>query len=749
MSLENYYQEKPTNSQTEDKEGKTEEGNWHMLLEWIDETKKILLNKFCDNNPNLKEWFYNFLKYTKKKSLIRNANEDLKKCETEEDVRKFVENHQGVKVGTTMDERINITKTNIATAEVAEETEVQKKKQRDTDVAQRDTDVAQNKEQQETAEKIRTNKITEEEHKRLLSRYPELGEKTDKNSDLYKNVEEGLKNKWVIKQLEEVGKEINDSNFVEKYISYQATLQELSSNRANYDKNDISLFERAVKNLNNACNIPDTRLSSFSKENIWQTRTDLFAEGIWNQSLIEARNNNVDLSSHKKAYEKMFPEEMGEDAIFVKYWQFLEWDLKKYWEQYKDNYKWFMDNLYNIREQKSQGKELTPEEENILKIPWMLKWIKENFDESAKNMIEEMCLITQVNAMAKCIWQEGFGLNKANDIKYDETWAMVLDGHIDGVDFSVRHNFNEARAPLQTSSKLIESADGNTLEFWVNWKQKFKDSPFKLPSQESIFGMVSDFVASTNFSGERFSSVEDYIDNMQEWIVWKMDDVFDKDAEVANDYMQNEIKWEKIVDGSLWLIQHIKPSIDFTRVVNKNDNGEIFPFLKIIKFNIDNTENLDDKDKLNKCIWKIMEITDNYKNNQGDWKLDVKYPPLVENYLKNETWLSDWNEEKKLWLISDLFKYYSEKSENTTRNEKWNENFVIKIMTNDLYRDLFESNDWNNLSKPAQTRNDEQRVIANNEKTEEEKEKADSDLVSALADFPPSPINPSQDNIVA
>jgi hypothetical protein len=42
---------------------------------------------------------------------------------------------------------------------------------------------------------------------------------------------------------------------------------------------------------------------------------------------------------------------------------------------------------------------------------------------------------------------------------------MVLDGHIDGVNFSVRHNFDEERAPLQTSSKLIESADGNTLEF--------------------------------------------------------------------------------------------------------------------------------------------------------------------------------------------------------------------------------------------------------------------------------------------
>jgi hypothetical protein len=38
MSFENYFQEEPKSQvpkevKTEDKEGKTEEGNWHMLLE--------------------------------------------------------------------------------------------------------------------------------------------------------------------------------------------------------------------------------------------------------------------------------------------------------------------------------------------------------------------------------------------------------------------------------------------------------------------------------------------------------------------------------------------------------------------------------------------------------------------------------------------------------------------------------------------------------------------------------------------
>jgi len=35
-----------------------------------------------------------------------------------------------------------------------------------------------------------------------------------------------------------------------------------------------------LKRLDNACNIPDTSLNSFSAENIAQTRTELFNEDI-------------------------------------------------------------------------------------------------------------------------------------------------------------------------------------------------------------------------------------------------------------------------------------------------------------------------------------------------------------------------------------------------------------------------------------------------------------------------------------
>ena len=681
------------------------------FLNQVDEQRKDWMNNVFANNEKLKKWFKDFLKYAKETDII-DAVDELSNCESQEDVQKFIEDHQWYKIPSSgITDNMKIKKN---TTEVAEWTAAQEVA---TAVAVEDNE-KQNKEisknLQETAEKIRTNKIAEEEHKRLLSRYPELGEKTDKNSDLYKNVEGELKNKGVIKQLEEVGKDINDSNFVEKYISYQATLQELSINRANYDKNDISLFERAVKNLNNACNIPDTRLSSFSKENIWQTRTDLFTEGIWNQSLIEARNNNKD----NRDYSEVF-HEISEEELIKNYWNLfmnssdISWDSKLFFTQYltNPNTRNEINNMKNTPWADDLYKD-NPLFNNYKNMILDLESIKNDVEDKTKDMIEEMCLITQVNSMAKCIWQEGFGLNKANDIKYDETWAMVLDGHIDGVDFSVRHNFNEARAPLQTSSKLIESADGNTLEFWVNWKQKFKDSPFKLPSQESIFGMVSDFVASTNFSGERFNSVEDYIDNMQEWIVWKMDDVFDKDAEVANDYMQNEIKWEKIVDGSLLLIKHIKPSIDFTKVINRNDGTErkMFDFMKILNYNIENSTP-EEKNKLDWSINEIERITDNYKSNEKSSEL---YSESISKYLENDKWLDtspekEWidtkqnetstvdenenleKQDQRLWLIFDMFIDFNKNPTDKSREgNEWNYGTPLHMIVNDLYRELHD-----------------------------------------------------------
>jgi hypothetical protein len=46
---------------------------------------------------------------------------------------------------------------------------------------------------------------------------------------------------------------------------------------------------------------------------------------------------------------------------------------------------------------------------------------------------------------------------------------------------------------------------------------------------------------------------------------------------------------------------------------------------------------------LNQCITKILEITNNYANNQwGEPSDSFNYPPIIENYLKSPTWLNWW-----------------------------------------------------------------------------------------------------------
>jgi hypothetical protein len=47
--------------------------------------------------------------------------------------------------------------------------------------------------------------------------------------------------------------------------------------------------------------------------------------------------------------------------------------------------------------------------------------------------------------------------------------------------------------------------------------------------------------------------------------------------------------------------------------INKASNKDLFDFMTILKFNIDNSTDYE-KEKLNESIIKILEITDDYKN---------------------------------------------------------------------------------------------------------------------------------------
>ena len=61
-------------------------------------------------------------------------------------------------------------------------------------------------------------------------------------------------------------------------------------------------------------------------------------------------------------------------------------------------------------------------------------------DNNTKNMIEELCIISQIKWMYMCMWKwENFNLNKANEIE-SENWVLTLRWHIDWVDFAIRQD---------------------------------------------------------------------------------------------------------------------------------------------------------------------------------------------------------------------------------------------------------------------------------------------------------------------
>jgi hypothetical protein len=120
------------------------------------------------------------------------------------------------------------------------------------------------------------------ERQSLLKDRLDIDEKTRKEAE---KIKKGLPEETK-KQLEEKG---YDENFINDYILLRVTLNEVKKD-SSFDKNAVDQFEGKVKelskldvflkNIDNACNIADTSLSSFSKENIAQTRTELFNEDI-------------------------------------------------------------------------------------------------------------------------------------------------------------------------------------------------------------------------------------------------------------------------------------------------------------------------------------------------------------------------------------------------------------------------------------------------------------------------------------
>ena len=496
------------------------------------------------------------------------------------------------------------------------------------------------------------------------SEYPnhDLDTLTNENSKKFQETKTKLESNWVINQLKN---QLNDqiteddedkknetiNKFINDYILLQTTLTELKSNPTIYDKNDISFFDKIVKDLDNACNIPDTNLNSFSSENITRTRHELFNSDIWNQDLIDSKKSNL----KSRDYTDLFPDK-SEKELINEYGKFLDNEqIKSLIIKYNNN------------------ENLTDEERNYLITG--CKNAKNQIDNKTKDMVEELCLISQIKWMYMCMWEwADFQMNKSNEIE-SENWVLTLNGHIDWIDFSIRQDTNDPEARLQTSTRLRKR--NNAFEIWDN----FEDSNFILPSQSEVFNLAVKSVNS-DWALQEAESPADYVSKLQDKIMSKMDDMYE-DTKYVNHYMHEQVKWEQIMDKSLALVKNLKKSEIPTPITESNKG--LFDFVGLIHFNIKNSTSLE-KDRMNSCLEKIQNLVNEYKDTEKQpepWK----YPPIIEHYLTDKAILKNTKTMLEWWVVEgesmfDLFGKYIDKSDQRSDWKFWMIN--LAFLENDL-----------------------------------------------------------------
>ena len=631
------------------------------------------------SNSDLKIWFENFLKTANLRQKIK-CKKELQNCSTEEEIKSIiVENLPGwYKVWSSevwnaeTIENIVEDEDFLSVKEQANqkiEQANQKIEQANQKIEQADQKTEQVHNNKEKIEKAREIAIIARQE--LLINHPDIDKKTREKAEIAKQrLPEETK-----KQLEEKG---YDENFINDYILLRVTVNEVR-NDSSFDKNAVAQFENKVnelssldiilKNIDNDCNIADTYLSSFDKDNISQTRTELFHETVWNKDLIWIRDNNKEV---RKYPEWFF--DMGEDEIIAQYGKFLPNEYKRllddYTRQYEQNN---LDEYKNSKDYKT--------------LSDVVNSIKEKVDNDTKNMMEELCIISQIKWMYMCMWEwTDFNLNKSREIRFDDEGAMILDGHIDGMDFAIRQNIKDPEAKLQTSQKLAK--DGNV--FVVGWKDKFVDSNYSLPSQNEIFESITKIVQSDSILPlDNFDSPDDYLENLQANIMWIMEKKY-KDTELVHHYMKQQVKWEKLVNKALWFIDKINPSITNNEALMKNiskeKNKDLYAFMKVLKFNIDNSTDVE-KNHLDWCIDEIGRIIDNYRTNG---KSSGLYSDKISKYLENDIWVN-WNQDDGLKLILGLFNNFNENSVDDGRSSfEWNDWIPSNMIINDLYIQLHD-----------------------------------------------------------
>ena len=645
-------------------------------------TNKEQISNFLVSNPDLKTWFENFLKTANNVQKLK-CKKELKNCNTEEEIKSIILENlpewykvwsievwgvvETVEIPVEDEDFINLTEqARTDTEQARTDTE-----QLRTDTEQLRTNTEQTLQNNERKEKQDLREEAMNARINLLAAHPDqekakkIDEKTREKAELVKK----QLTKETKKQLEEKG---YDEGFINDYILLRVTANEVK-NDSSFDRNAVAQFESKVnelgtldiilKNIDNACKTPDTSLDSFSSENISQTRTELFHPEIWNDSLIQAKKSNLE----SRNYSGMLPE-MWNEEMFEKYGQFLQWDLRKCWDEYKSNYLWFVEKINSINAKRSRWEDLVPEDQSFLSLEWAIKWIKEKIDNKTKDMVEELCLISQIKWMYMCMWEwENFNLNKAKEIE-SEDWILTLRGHIDWVEFAIRQNTTK-ESPLQTSSKLAkdkESADdmdkNNDLILWSN--DKFVNSNFILPTQNEIFDAITKTVALSD-PIEKFNNPTDYLENLQTNIMWNMEKEYEN-TKYVHHYMQDHVKWEKIIGKTISFVEKLKGASIGSRI--NNSNVQLYDFLNLMNFNIKYSTSVE-KDNLYKIMNKIDSMASLAQDDSFDWELSNHQDKFAQ-YL---TWASLLNTRKILYgnvvewestrYAFDLFKNYENLSD--------------------------------------------------------------------------------------
>ena len=620
-----------------------------FLKNWFSDDVKIIIDNVFNDDPDLKDSFESFLRQSSLKEKMV-CKQHLKNAKDQEEIKSIIlEQVPWILFWDTFNSSINdITR-------VVDDKIEEKQWNREKEQCWLDT--------------INILKYYEEAinlRNRLLVEHPTLDNDTKQWSQAYNDAKDLLQNNGTLDKLTDLGID------QDVYISLLATINVAQNNpeyQALRESQDFSLLYIAMKNLNNACNIPDTSFDSFSENNIKNTRTELFHETIWNKWLIEQRQKNIE--SHKSDYEKLFNVE-SDDELIQKYWRFLEWTWKNLMEKR-------LKNPTSL----SQG-----ESDNLMNFVYFKQQEVEN---KTKNMVEELCMTSQVKWFLSCIPKEyssQFQFNKANEIGFDQDGVLKLDWHIRWVDFSLRQNTNDENARLQTSTMLFRDQDRN-----LNFVWKYKNSPFILPTASQVFDTALLSAKSDVLSN--IQNQDDYFNILETFILKDIDKLY-TNTDYAHHYVESQIKSEEIIYKTMQIFDLIW----WWNIENLSNvgNEKLYNFFDTIEFNLSVITNKEKK-QFEECLQILWAKIAEWGNIAWSDRFvkDKNLAKLLGSKRQTQRqigWFVWWNDENSFF---DFFEFFFSPDE---RSESWNKqvlnlNKLSKCLKDEAYaKDLWEDSEW-------------------------------------------------------